>query len=450
MGSVGSALSGSVAAAPVSAQPTPPPPQPLPAGERGGLDNALQAIPKGAELPPGAVDAAQGAAAGAARVWQQLPFSDLFADVAGGSQAGQPGAAQPGGLTALQGSMELLVRGVRALVRELGQSAEARVGVGQSAELTSLLQRTEAGFVHGLELLSKLGRQREMPVLLEYLEQLVLSAHDMQVGSILAVPAAWPTTAPIPQGGAAAAAAAAAPPAPAGGGAYLLVLQRADEKYFSVTLVNTGLGLEYHPCRADPRTGLLQRNLGVVLRKVPRERLADSGFWFLLYRRVFAPREGMPKSAGEAPAHVYGTLLPALNDQPLMAGVDAATLRWRAPPLGADATHASCVLDAFEAALFACGATDAQCAYAATLWRWTMLQTALAELADATQRGEPFSASDGVLLRLAARHTARNVAALADGPPQLGPAYAASLQATLSKLDTVVRRAHEHITAATV
>ena len=72
------------------------------------------------------------------------------------------------------------------------------------------------------------------------------------------------------------------------------------------------------------------------------------------------------------------------------------------------------------------------------------------ELADTTQRGEPFSASDGVLLRLAARHTARNVAALADGPPQLGPAYAASLQATLSKLDTVVRRAHEHITAATV
>ena len=46
-----------------------------------------------------------------------------------------------------------------------------------------------------------------------------------------------------------------------------------------------------------------------------------------------------------------------------MAGVDADTLRWRTPPLGGDVTHACCVLEAFEASLFASGASDAQAAY---------------------------------------------------------------------------------------
>ena len=466
-------------------------------GERTALDEVLQQHPKMAELAAEAVDDARGAASGPAAVWQELAFADLFADVAGGSQAGQPGPGQPGGLSALQASMQLIVRGLRVLNREAaGGGAAAAAGGG---ELRSLLSRAEAGFRHGLELLGRLGRQRELPPLLEYLEQLVLSVANMEVGAMLAVPAAWPAAPPVVAAAAtlptaaAAAAAAAAGGAAAGCGAYLLVLHRAEDVHFTLTIVDTGLGLEHHPCRTDPRTGLLQRSLGVVVpkvrrerhpspqipqpqpdlvqphtlvqpypdpdahpnstptptpeldpqpavaSKVPRERLADSGFWFLLYRQMYAAKPS--SSPAEAAAQVYGTLLPALNDQPLMAAVNATTLRWRAPPLGADLTHACCALEALEACLFAGGATDAQAAYAAALWRWSILQLALIDLRGPGGQGVALSASDLVLLRLAARQTARGAAALADGPLPLSPSHAAQLQETLSRLEAAAARA---------
>ena len=242
-------------------------------GERSALDEVLQQHPKVAELPAEAVDDARGAAAsGPAAVWQELAFADLFADVAGGSQAGQPGPGQPGGLNALQASMQLIVRGLRVLNREAaGGGAAAAAGGG---ELRSLLSRAEAGFRHGLELLGRLGRQRELPPLLEYLEQLVLSVANMEVGAMLAVPVAWPAAPPVVAAATSppAAAAAATGGAAAGCGAYLLVLYRAEDAHFTLTIVDTGLGLEHHPCRTDPRTGLLQRSLGVVLPKVRRER----------------------------------------------------------------------------------------------------------------------------------------------------------------------------------
>ena len=237
-------------------------------GERTALDEVLQQHAKTAELPAEAVD---GAASGPAAVWQELAFADLFADVAGGSQAGQPGPGQPGGLNALQASMQLIVRGLRVLNRE---AAGGGAAAGGSGELRSLLSRAEAGFRHGLELLGRLGRQRELPPLLEYLEQLVLSVANMEVGAMLAVPAAWPAAPPVVAAVASppAAAAAATGGAAAGCGAYLLVLYRAEEAHFTLTIVDTGLGLEHHPCRTDPRTGLLQRSLGVVVPKVRRER----------------------------------------------------------------------------------------------------------------------------------------------------------------------------------
>ena len=141
-------------------------------GERTALAAALQGHPKLAELAAEAAHEARGAAseAGAkAAVWQELAFADLFADVAGGAQAGQPGPGQPGGLSALQASMQLVVRGLKLLNREAagggGGLASAAAGGG---ELRSLLARAEAGFRHGLELLGRLGRQRELPPLLEY------------------------------------------------------------------------------------------------------------------------------------------------------------------------------------------------------------------------------------------------------------------------------------------
>ena len=140
-------------------------------GERSALAAALQGHPKLAELAAEAAHEARGAAseAGAkAYVWQELAFADLFADVAGGAQAGQPGPGQPGGLSALQASMQLVVRGLQLLKREAAGGGGAASAAAGGGELRSLLARAEAGFRHGLELLGRLGRQRELSPLLEY------------------------------------------------------------------------------------------------------------------------------------------------------------------------------------------------------------------------------------------------------------------------------------------
>ena len=323
----------------------------------------------------------------------------MFADCAGGARAGQPGTARPEGLGALGDAMALVAEVLEALNRE--GEVEA-------------LRRAEEGFRQGIEAMEQLRSRREHAGLLEFLTQVVPMVSEVGVGCVLVLPAAF------------------ALPRDDGSrmydeAAFLLVLRRDTERLCSLTVCNTGAGLEWHPSRIDAADGSALRNATLRLSEVPRDRLTDSAFWYLLYRELFAPKAASADPGTRGPGCLYGRLLPALNTRPLAANLaTAADAKWSARPLGGDTAHGLCALAALEAAVGAWGATPSQAAYAATLWRWTALQICAQQLHAAQQ----CSASDAALLRLAVRTTAAEASELRRGALPLSAAHAAILQQT--------------------
>jgi hypothetical protein len=218
------------------------------------------------------------------------------------------------------------------------------------------------------------------------------------------------------------------------GAAFALVLHRCDDGTFNVAIVNWGHGLEWHPARLHPATGGVQRTPAIDLRGVPRERLTDSGFWFVMYRMLF-----IQHATPTGPSLLYDTLLPALVDQPTLAGVAGAapsSLRWHDPPLSHDASHAALAMASLEALLCARGLSAAQARYLGLLVRWSAVRQCVEQLSALPS----LSASDAVLLRLACSHTAAAAASLADAPGALpfATAHAAGLRATLESLEALV------------
>jgi hypothetical protein len=115
---------------------------------------------------------------------------------------------------------------------------------------------------------------------------------------------------------------------------------------------------------------------------------------------------------------LYDTLLPALVDQPTLAGVAGAapsSLRWHDPPLSHDASHAALAMASLEALLCARGLSAAQARYLGLLVRWSAVRQCVEQLSALPS----LSASDAVLLRLACSHTAAAAASLADAPGAL-------------------------------
>ena len=292
----------------------------------------------------------------------------MFADCAGGARAGQPGTARPEGLGALGDAMALVAEVLEALNRE--GEVEA-------------LRRAEEGFRQGMEAMEQLRSRREHAGLLEFLTQVVPMVSEVGVGCVLVLPAAF------------------ALPRDDGSrmydeAAFLLVLRRDTERLCSLTVCNTGAGLEWHPSRIDAADGSALRNATLRLSEVPRDRLTDSAFWYLLYRELFAPKAASADRARAAPAASTAGCA-ALNTRPLAANLaTAADAKWSARPLGGDTAHGLCALAALEAAVGAWGATPSQAAYAATLWRWTALQICaqqLTPLSSARPPTPPSSAS---------------------------------------------------------
>ena len=132
---------------------------------------------------------------------------------------------------------------------------------------------------------------------------------------------------------------------------YLLIISQFHPLLIDVALCNWVQGIDRHPARLHAATGGVQRTPAVDLRAVPRERLIDTGFWFVLYRMAF-----LTQSQPRGPALLYDTLLPALTDMPVLSHAAAAppmALRWRDPPLSGDVSHAALSLVALEAMLCA-------------------------------------------------------------------------------------------------
>ncbi|KAL3918512.1 MAG: hypothetical protein SGPRY_005989, partial [Prymnesium sp.] len=93
-----------------------------------------------------------------------------------------------------------------------------------------------------------------------------------------------------------------------GTNAMMLVINRRRETC-DVFVCNAGQGTEYHPTRADVRTGGVQMQLPLRLGDVPIEKVCDPTFWFLVLRPIIWPagKADLPHKT------LYEQLLPYLN-----------------------------------------------------------------------------------------------------------------------------------------
>ncbi|CAE7030339.1 unnamed protein product, partial [Symbiodinium sp. CCMP2592] len=111
-----------------------------------------------------------------------------------------------------------------------------------------------------------------------------------------------------------------------GGHCMLLILVRhLTDENFTVAVVNTGDGLQYHPLRASgeaPSPELATRQCPLVLTDVPAKRITCGTFWYLLFRQFVRPQ------TSNGPQLLYSTLLPMLKKQPLAADFGVEPSGW--------------------------------------------------------------------------------------------------------------------------
>lgn len=107
----------------------------------------------------------------------------------------------------------------------------------------------------------------------------------------------------------------------------LYIVRDCGDGMYSFTVLNTGKdGLEYHPSSFDSETGRQLKQLGMTIWNIPRQRLADSTFWTLLFRMQIYPSK-------RNNAHfLYTKLLPSLNSQPLLTNLDQGPHEFLEPP----------------------------------------------------------------------------------------------------------------------
>lgn len=111
-----------------------------------------------------------------------------------------------------------------------------------------------------------------------------------------------------------------------GTNAMMLVINRRRETC-DVFVCNAGQGTEYHPTRADVRTGGVQMQLPLRLGDVPIDKVCDPTFWFLVLRPIIWPagKADLPHKT------LYEQLLPYLNCRQVNANEDKG-LMWNETP----------------------------------------------------------------------------------------------------------------------
>jgi hypothetical protein len=166
----------------------------------------------------------------------------------------------------------------------------------------------------------------------EFLSFLVERVKKVKPGGFLIVPAAWlrsHVSAERPDEN------------DDGGWAVMLLLVRDKSKdEWSVAIMNTGEGAQYHPVGAwgsAPSPNIPARQNPFVVCDVPLKKLYSSAFWYLLFRQCACP------AASNGPMTTYGTLLPFLNSRPLSTNIGKEPKDWlsREPlPAGGDRSFA--------------------------------------------------------------------------------------------------------------
>jgi len=106
---------------------------------------------------------------------------------------------------------------------------------------------------------------------------------------------------------------------------------------FTLTVCNTGDGLEYHAAGVDPNTSHDTKGMMMVIDNIPDHKLSDSAFWFFTSRMLTYMH---PKNKAKT---FYQKLLPYLNDKPLKANIQSYDFHMPMPH-GRDRRLLHCVL----------------------------------------------------------------------------------------------------------
>ena len=106
---------------------------------------------------------------------------------------------------------------------------------------------------------------------------------------------------------------------------------------YSLTVCNTGDGLEYHASGVDADTSLDTKGMMLVIDDIPEYKLSDSAFWFFTARMVTYMH---PKNKAKT---FYQKLLPYLNEKPLKANVQSYDFHMPIPH-GRDRRLLHCVM----------------------------------------------------------------------------------------------------------
>eukprot|EP00930_Biecheleria_cincta_P042954 TRINITY_DN29551_c0_g1_i1.p1 TRINITY_DN29551_c0_g1~~TRINITY_DN29551_c0_g1_i1.p1 ORF type:complete len:4122 (-),score=701.34 TRINITY_DN29551_c0_g1_i1:256-12621(-) len=266
-------------------------------------------------------------------------------------------------------------------------------------------------------------KQRQQK-LLEFLSQLTARIKELPAGGLIMVPAGWLRRQSTEGEG------------DDGGHFVLLILVRhLSDEDFTVAVVNSGEGLQYHPVKpsgAIPRPELPARQCPMVLVNVPRARITCGTFWYLLCRQIAHP------STSNSAQFLYATLLPMLNKQPLAANFGKEPSGWvqfNPLPVAGDGSFMLCFMWAVRFCLRASGVSDEGAAWSVVQLRRYVVDS-IGHALD-SQGDSPVDMGDLAIVRTAASSLARAAGEHVDrfGENARG--------AELAQLQDLVRKVHQ-------
>ena len=165
-------------------------------------------------------------------LWERASFASLVLGSSLNSELDE--AARPSTMVALIDCIALMVTQLQML-----QEFSASQGVKMAAA------RTHTAFKRCLDLCRMLPQVKDHETFYSLLSPFVARIKALEPGSFLVVPGGWK------------------------GGLVFFVLQCVTTENFTLAVCSAGDGLQFHPSRVDPATGMLQHNSPLLLRDIP-------------------------------------------------------------------------------------------------------------------------------------------------------------------------------------
>eukprot|EP01060_Flectonema_neradi_P029194 TRINITY_DN3976_c6_g1_i2.p1 TRINITY_DN3976_c6_g1~~TRINITY_DN3976_c6_g1_i2.p1 ORF type:complete len:3023 (+),score=543.42 TRINITY_DN3976_c6_g1_i2:1734-10802(+) len=188
-----------------------------------------------------------------------------------------------------------------------------------------------------------------------------------------------------------------------GGHAVLLVIHKPTVQTFTVGVITTSEGKEYHPPTPQtkpPSVGCeTLRRLPLIYNDVPTHLLCNSLFWYLLWRPYLYP------APGNGPSYLYEVLLPYLNRTPARSPVfaDVPGSWWQRLPPGGDKTSAMACVFAIRFGLVCLGIPENEAEWIADV---KLRASLVSGVTKAVEQGAILSYSDKIVLSEAIKTTA--------------------------------------------